>query len=358
MITKILISSVMSYLLMLMIVPYFRRLAIHLSLLDYPSEERKTHVENIPLIGGACIGVSMLSVLYLNLSTFKMDQTFITPLLIGGVILLITGIVDDKINLSAFLKLGLQFICAYFLVADELYLNQSMALVGLEGLSIELKKLITLFFIVGVVNAYNLIDGIDGLAGSLFILGFAWFGLLSLILGSYPMALLCFIAVGALKGFLKFNLSDKAKIFMGDSGSLFLGFLLAGIAISLIESSYNLAHSNTLILSILSLILLPIIDELRVFFQRMKNGKSPFSADRTHIHHLILEIDNDHSKVKKWIVIIVGFSFLSNVIIAYFAGLYAAMVWSGFYYTLVYNIISFHTEMVSSRAFLMNLESA
>lgn len=356
MITNLIISIGISYLLMTMMVPYFRNLAINFKLLDFAGAERKIHINDIPLIGGVSIALSVLIAIGLNFSTFDFQFVGLTPLFFGAITLLITGIVDDKIGLSPYLKLTIQLFCAYLLVAQGIYLDHTFGLFGLIGIPLIIKKIITIFFIVGMVNAYNLIDGIDGLAGSLFLLAFAGFGMISYAFGSYNTAMVCGIISGALIGFLKFNLSQSKKIFMGDSGSLSLGFILSGLSISLIEQSFTSSNFNNVIILILSLILLPIFDELRVFYRRMKNGKSPFYADKSHIHHIMLLLEPNHKKVKNWILAIVAVNIFSTVIISYLLGFYVALSWILLYYFVLLIIIGLQQEMVFARDELTKLE--
>ena len=159
--------------------------------------------------------------------------------------------------------------------------------------------LFSIFVFMLMVNAYNLIDGIDGLAGAIATIASAVFGAFFLGVGATPVAVISFVLIGAMLGFLRFNLSHKRKIFMGDSGSLFIGFLLAYQAIMFLNINLTAAQGPVLdnapviVLTVLSY---PLMDTLRVFFLRAIRGRSPFSPDRNHIHHRLLDLGMSHKQ--------------------------------------------------------------
>jgi UDP-N-acetylmuramyl pentapeptide phosphotransferase/UDP-N-acetylglucosamine-1-phosphate transferase len=178
---------------------------------------------------------------------------------------------------------------------------------GLEELPYWVSVVFSIFVYIAVTNAFNLIDGLDGLAGTVGVIVSASFGTYYLLNERYLMVVVAFALIGALLGFLRFNLSESRKIFMGDSGSMFLGFLLAYQAISFLEFNtsaaalYPVAKAPILAMAILSF---PILDSIRVFIIRIAQKRSPFSADRNHIHHRLLELNLTHIKATLVIALI------------------------------------------------------
>jgi UDP-N-acetylmuramyl pentapeptide phosphotransferase/UDP-N-acetylglucosamine-1-phosphate transferase len=152
---------------------------------------------------------------------------------------------------------------------------------------------VSLLVFVFIINAFNLIDGIDGLAGTVAILASTVFGFFFMLHGNYFLMLVSFILVGALLAFLRYNFSEENKLFMGDSGSLFIGFLLIYQSVEFLNMDLGntiwlaLPHKSVLVLSILSF---PILDTLRVFIIRISQKRSPFSADKNHIHHRLMDL--------------------------------------------------------------------
>ncbi|TAG48235.1 MAG: undecaprenyl/decaprenyl-phosphate alpha-N-acetylglucosaminyl 1-phosphate transferase, partial [Runella slithyformis] len=156
----------------------------------------------------------------------------------------------------------------------------------------------TIFIFIALINAVNLIDGIDGLAGGIGFIAGVSFGTWFLLNHHFSMACMAFSMSGSLLGFLRFNFSKTSKIFMGDTGSLLLGFLLAFFAVKFIRLNVDIRHNPNAFFSapILAVVLLivPIFDTLRVFLVRILNGRSPFKADRNHMHHVLLDNGMNH----------------------------------------------------------------
>ena len=177
---------------------------------------------------------------------------------------------------------------------------------------------LTIIVITGVVNAFNLMDGVDGLVGGLSLLGFTMFFIASIFYDNYILGKISVIFIGAIIGFLKYNLSKK-KIFMGDAGSLFLGFILVTLGIQFMEKQrvsqdYGYAYGFLILLSFFSI---PVLDSLRVYVGRMKRGNSPFKADKSHLHHLLLVAGLTHKKISIFVVLFclilffIGFGLIS-----------------------------------------------
>ncbi|WP_116106242.1 MraY family glycosyltransferase [Lewinella sp. IMCC34191] len=325
MLLRILISALLVYLIVYMIVPYLRRLALNLDWLDVANSERKVHTDSIPLVGGPAMAIGILIVMLVNLPGRPFATELLSTVLGGGGVLLITGIVDDKVDLRPLIKLAIQACCAYSLCIRGFYFDGVFEMIGMGGMPVYVQQALTFLFIIGVVNAYNLIDGIDGLAGTLFLAGFGWMGGAALFLGHLDIALLCALSLAAVLAFLKYNTSSINKIFMGDGGSLFLGFLLAGASISLLERGSADVQAPFWLIGTCAVLALPILDELRVFAERMAAGKSPLYADNSHIHHILMQIDPTHRLVRNWILKIVFVVFLLAMVASYAMGMWGGV---------------------------------
>lgn len=341
---------------MLILVPYLSKIAVKLMLLDIPNEYRKIHKYNVPLIGGISIALSVIIVELVNMSNPLLDNTLVYSLMSGGVVLLVTGVIDDKISLSPKVKLIIQCCCAYFLVEHGVFFDQVFDIIGLANLPVFIKQLITIIFIVGTINAYNLIDGIDGLAGSLFLVAFIWITCVSLYFGNHGIALFGSAIIGGLVGFLKFNLSVIKNIFLGDSGSLFLGFVLSGLCIIISEQSFEYSYSSPIVIGTLSLISIPIIDEIRVFITRLNRRKSPFLADRTHIHHILLQVDKSHTVVRHMLILSTIFIFGSSLAISFYVSIVMSLIWLLLIFIAMISLLSFQDQMSLQRKALHCLE--
>lgn len=258
------------------------------SLFDQP-DERKTHSQPTPSSGGLIFGV--LTILLLPYLIPNSPYTFV---LAAALMLLIIGFLDDRYDLSAKMKFIFQIIAGIFALWEIGPLNI------FENNPLFINEIVTFFFIIGFTNAFNLIDGIDGLAGiyATFILTII---ITLFILGkNYPAAIFTTTICAGTLAFLKFNL-NPAKIFLGDTGSLFLGFLISIFSIVIINSDMTslgfVLTETQLQLLFLGLLSLPMIDTLRVMIGRIIKGTSPFKADRTHLHHLLRKIGLKTSEI-------------------------------------------------------------
>ncbi len=314
-IIHLLLGLCLSFLLSIIIIPIFRSIAIKIGLVDKPNF-RKTHKNLIPLVGGIAIGFVLVFTLLLLGPMSYITNAFL-KLLGGSYVLLIIGAVDDRKDIKASFKLAIQFICSLIIAMAGYKLTSLHGILGIYDLPVVAQYILSIILITGVINAFNLMDGIDGLAGSLMLIGFIILGFISVFIGQEFYAMLAFIISGSLVGFLKYNVfGGEKKIFMGDAGSLFLGFLMIGIALDLINiASHQWIGDNVIWLLplIIAIFIIPVADSLRVYYTRIKNGNSPFKADRTHIHHLFLELGLKHTKV----TLILSMLSLSLVIIGF-----------------------------------------
>lgn len=267
----------------LILTPLVRKLAIRIGAVDIPKDNRRVHKKPIPLIGGLAIYLSIIitSLIFLNI-----DKTLVS-ILIGGSLILISGLIDDIKELSPKGKLIFQIASALVLIVADVKIDaitnpfgRAGTVIPLNGLSIPL----TIFWVVGITNTLNLIDGLDGLAAGVTLIASLSFFAVAGKFNYISIMLMSAILAGACLGFLPYNF-NPAKIFMGDTGALFLGFMLAAISIE------GVMKSVATIAVVVPIIILgvPIFDTTFAIFRRLLNGKSIAEADKGHLHHRLLD---------------------------------------------------------------------
>lgn len=274
-------------------------------LYDMPNA-RKEHAQPIPTMGGIAIVAGMMAALFFWFPFG--NQTAQICFFLSIAVLFGLGILDDMKDLSARYKFIIQVGLAALIALSGIRITSFDGLLGIYELSLSAQYTITILAIVGITNAFNLIDGIDGLAGGIGFMSLITLGLFLSMNGDGNTALIAFALAGGMLAFLYFNF-NPAKIFMGDTGSLVLGFVTAVLCIRLIQVnefavSPVLPHAPVFVLAI---VLIPVFDTLRVFAARMWNGKSPFEADKTHIHHLLTNQGFSHGFAAKFICCLHGF---------------------------------------------------
>ncbi|HNW73950.1 MAG: MraY family glycosyltransferase [Bacteroidales bacterium] len=286
------------FILCLVLIPVIIKLSARYNLVDKPNE-RKVHKIPISRLGGLGIvsGVLVTAPLWF----LSGDKIMLIHFLLGMMLLIVIGVIDDLRELPPKIKLVGQIVAAVFLAHGGLRIDDFFGIFGIEHLPVIIQYLITAFIVAGVINAFNLIDGIDGLAGGLALIDMTGFFILFIIAGEYGLALIVASIAGSLLGFLKYNY-HPAKIFMGDTGSMVLGYVLSGMGImALVISRGPTSHFRytEAAIMVFSIFLLPVYDTLRVFMERVLNKKSPFSPDKTHIHHLLMNTGFNHPKSAK-----------------------------------------------------------
>lgn len=318
------IALALASLLALRMFPVIIYLCQHKNLMDEP-DARKIHLSRIPNLGGVGMYVAfMISLTALGCIAGRVvtDMRGLLALLCGVTILFFLGTKDDIIGLSPKKKfIGQVAAALVVIVLADLRIRSLEGLLGLGTLPYALSVLFTLFVFLLLINAYNLVDGIDGLAGAIAVSCSLCFGVFFLLNNDPINLLVACILTGVVLGFLKFNLSESEKLFMGDSGTLFIGFALACQAIAFLglnhseTAIYNVPNAPVLVLAVLSF---PLLDTLRVFLLRILEGRSPFSADRNHIHHRLLEIGLSHIQAT---LLVVFFNILTIVTALYIGDL-------------------------------------
>jgi UDP-N-acetylmuramyl pentapeptide phosphotransferase/UDP-N-acetylglucosamine-1-phosphate transferase len=295
---RIILAFLFSLVLSLYGIPVLVRIAQSHSMYDHPNG-RTTHLTPTPRLAGIAMFLSViLSVsLLARMDSFPGYQFAVA----GSVIIFFIGIKDDMMDISFSKKFAAQIAASFILIAFAGFRFTNLhGFFGLYQISFALSFCITLFFIIGITNAFNLIDGIDGLSGSLALTAFVAFGGWFLVNHDYPYSLLCASAVGSIIAFLRFNLySVKNKIFLGDTGAQFLGFSMAMVVIHFNEMNISSALPWPVAASPVvsfGILLIPVYDTCRVMIMRMFRNQSPFTADRTHIHHYLLAFGFSHKQ--------------------------------------------------------------
>lgn len=270
------------------------------------TNERKIHTSSIPSMGGLAIfaGMCISYLLFSCIEGIAIDGMIMTSLFI----LFFTGFFDDLHDLPAMLKFTIQIACASLIAAGGTKFTSLFGLAGMNEIPVMMQIPVTVLFIVLVTNAFNLIDGIDGLAGMLGLMGSFLFGILFYVYEQPSFALLSFALAGSLAGFLLYNF-QPAKIFMGDTGSLITGFILAVQAVALLQSGTGTAmHVQPAV--IFAVLFIPVYDVIRVIMIRVLTRRSPFSADRNHIHHMMIGVGFSHRTATLCILFISTFFFM------------------------------------------------
>lgn len=279
--------------------------AIKLCILDKPNY-RKIHDKSIPKGGGIGIFIPVLLLVLVNILFFKdcvaLDHLKYFTIWLVTLILMITGIIDDKLELGSTIKLIVQII----VVLATLLSGIRFHIFRMEFLDL----MLTGCWIIGIINAVNLIDGLDGLAAGIAVIASAGFGIIGYAYGDMTIPLMSLIIVGACLGFLRYNFRP-ARIFMGDTGSVPLGYHLAILGIL----CANVVPGRTSLIIPIMLVGIPIFDTLLTIIRRALNHKPIFQPDRSHFYNLIIDIKGvDHKKTVMLIyvlnVILMGFAVL------------------------------------------------
>ncbi|MBI2874125.1 MAG: undecaprenyl/decaprenyl-phosphate alpha-N-acetylglucosaminyl 1-phosphate transferase [Firmicutes bacterium] len=332
---RIALAFAVAFLLSLLLTPYVRKLALRLGAVDKP-DARRIHLK--PTIGGLALYTAFLVAV---LVTVPMERRLI-GIVVGATIVLITGFIDDIRPLPAKIKLFPQIGAALFLVYFGGYRIQFLtnplgrALNGhldfLQNLGIQVSDFIylssqfttiaiTVIWIVGITNAINLIDGLDGLAAGVSGIASLTLMVVALTTGQWPVTVLTAALAGSTLGFLRWNF-NPARIFMGDTGALFLGFVLASVALE-----GFLKSATVIALAVPVLVFgLPIMDTVFVILRRAFGGRPITSPDRGHLHHHLMDRGLSHRKAVLVLYLISGCFSLSAVVLSRFNAAVASLV--------------------------------
>jgi UDP-N-acetylmuramyl pentapeptide phosphotransferase/UDP-N-acetylglucosamine-1-phosphate transferase len=296
---NIILSFLTSLLVVIFGIPSVITVAKQKGLFDKP-DHRKLHVNKVPRLGGLAIiaGFSIAVSIWGIPTEIASRLQYLQAALI---VLFFSGLKDDIVVLTPIKKLMSQLLAAALVVVGEdIRITSFYGLFGVTELNIWVSYILSVFTIVVITNAFNLIDGIDGLAGGLGVIISITFGLWFNLIDQVGWSIISFSLAGALIGFLVFNF-NPAKIFMGDAGSLCTGFLLSIMAVQFIEFNrpevQNYYKITTAPVIAIAILVIPLFDTFRVFTIRLLKKKSPFSADRNHLHHMLLKTGLGHKEV-------------------------------------------------------------
>ena len=269
-------------------------------LVDEPTEARKIHHRSVPTIGGLMVFAALMSSSLVSFAIQQppSNQIYVWVGILGAAMLVFfMGLKDDIVVMSASRKLFVHMaVGAYLVGALDLRIDNFGGLFGLGHIPFWVSAPFSWFVYIVVVNAVNLIDGLDGLIGGFGTIVMAAFGLWFFQTGDLASAIVAFSTAGALMGFLIFNF-NPARIFMGDGGSLLLGLVVYAMAVRVMQTPTEVALEGLAQpVAAMCMLAYPLVDTLRVFTLRVLDGRSPFSPDRWHIHHKLMELGLGHKR--------------------------------------------------------------
>ncbi len=285
-------------------------------LIDKPNH-RTSHYIDVPTLGGVAIFAALVvsQCIFINVGGCA-DLKYIIA---GVIVVFFIGLKDDILAIAAFKKLIMQVTAALIVaVLGNIRLTNLHGFLGITEIPYVASIVLTVFVIIVILNSVNLIDGIDGLASGVSILISIVFGIWFYLVGAIDYAIICASIIGGTAGFFIFNVFGRQnKIFMGDTGSLILGFYLAILAIKFNEINvyYSGAYKIMAAPSVsIGIMVVPLFDTFRVFILRLATGKSPFIADKNHVHHSLIALGLTHLQATLWIlgtnVVFIVLSFL------------------------------------------------
>jgi len=315
---KLVLGFICSFLLSFLAIPKIIKVSYIKHLIDEP-KERSSHERRIPNLGGLAlfIGISISS------SIFSYEiysrYIFISACL---VILLFIGLMDDILVVAPNKKIYAQLITATLIaIGSNIRIGNFFGILGFYEIDYFISIIFTIFVFIIFINSFNLIDGIDGLAASVAIIISSAYCYSFFILRDYPMVVFSVIIIGSTFGFFLYNISKKHKIFMGDTGSMILGFLITFMTVRFLNLLMQTNASGNLIYWLpsaptiaIAILIIPLIDTIAVIFIRIYNKKSPLEADKNHLHHKFLKVGLSHIQTTTLLATI---NFLI-LIIAYF----------------------------------------
>lgn len=304
------LALIISFTITFLAIPVIIRVAAMKKIYDIP-DERKIHQAAIPALGGVGIfaGFVFSVLLIANFSTDRNLQFYLA----AAVVIFYMGLKDDVIVISPVKKFIGQVLAAFIIIYySNLHIENMQGFMGVYSMPASFSLVFTYLTAIVVINSFNLIDGVDGLAGSLGLCSLMVFGVYFGLTDHLPEAVMAFAMSGALIAFLVFNF-QPARIFMGDTGSLLIGLINAVLVVNFINVAADTSHAYPINASPavgFGILMVPLLDTLRVFGIRILNRRSPFSPDRNHIHHLLLDLGCSHRTTT---LVLLGFNLLGIV---------------------------------------------
>lgn len=347
---EMIIVLMSSFLVSYMLYPKIISVVSFKKLMEKPND-RSSHSTATPSLGGIAFFIVLILSFYF-LEPFDKYNT-IPSLIPGLTILFIVGLKDDLVVISPVTKLGAEILAATFLVLHPSFEIENLhGFFGLYEINKTVSVVLSVFIIVVIINAFNLIDGIDGLAATIGTVVFTSFGIIFYSVHLFLLCGICLIMIGALSAFLRFNISHSKKIFMGDTGSLIVGFIMGVLVLRFLA----LTDEKILMLPfkpdnypyiVLSILIVPLFDTARVFTIRIMNKRGPFSPDRNHIHHLLIDfLHLSHIKASMFLgvfnlLFILLFFYLSiyfNQVVLFCSSLFAIILLVYFFFFINKNV--------------------
>ena len=286
------VLSVIAIALSAILTPIVKKFAVSIKVMDIPKDNRRVHKKPMPLLGGLAIYFSFILTLILKTGPLTSSEK---GTIIGATIIVIGGFLDDKFDIKPWQKLLFQLAAAISLMLYGVMIFRITNPAASSNLYIDVKAFsipLTIIWVVGITNALNLIDGLDGLAAGVAFISCITMLIISLLNSRVEAAVLTSILAGSILGFLPYNF-NPASIFMGDTGAQLLGFLLAAISI---EGAIKSAAAFAIAVPILALGI-PIYDTLFAVIRRKINGKPIMQADKGHLHHRLLDMGLSQKQV-------------------------------------------------------------
>ncbi len=294
---RVILSMVISLAITWRSIPVIRNICIMRGLMESPIK-RSSHSSPTPTFGG--VGIFAGTVFGYMIWNFGDEDYLLHKVFAGVVILFFLGIKDDMFGLAPLKKLASQILASLLVVVgSDLRITSFFGTFGIHEIPYVISVLFTVLLFVALINAFNLIDGIDGLSAGIGMIASGGFGLWFMLNNHWSLACLALSLSASLVGFLRYNFSKTSKIFMGDTGSLIVGYLVTILAVKFVQLNltYNFSPNHHYVSApVLAIVILcvPIFDTLRVFALRILKGKSPFEADRLHLHHLLVDNGMSH----------------------------------------------------------------
>ena len=286
------------------LIPKIRAKALKLNLKDTP-DIRSSHTIPVPTFGGIVFYISYILILF---TAQSLDSNHVSITLIASIsILFFTGLLDDFKNLSPKIKFLCQIIgVAVLMFQPDFRILSFHGFMGIYEIPLYVSVGGSMFFLLGLINAFNLIDGIDGLTGITGVIVASFYSYLLYNLGYFFYLSLSLATIATLLAFLRFNFSNKRKIFMGDTGSLVIGLVLGVLTLKLLsldDTAYGSLsfYRAQLPLFLTGVLFVPLLDTMRVMFLRLTKGVSMFKPDRNHLHHIIVDFGLSHRKASFFI---------------------------------------------------------
>ena len=316
-----LLSIVGSWFLVTLLIPKISWIVKNRDLIDHP-DHRSSHKSSIPTMAGVAFFLALIFIINI-IKPWDTNGIGINLIAALGLMFAI-GLKDDLVVSTPRAKIGSEILAIFFvLFCESIKINSLEGFLGIYNLPSIVSYILVTLIILTIINSFNMIDGIDGLASTTGIVIFSIYGFIFFTIGSNFYFLLCLCLIGMLLGYLRYNFSKTKKVFMGDTGSLIIGFSIGFLSIAflstdpLVLKEFSFNPENSLII-VAAIFFVPLFDTLRVICVRLLNNKSPFSPDNNHIHHILINSGLSHFKASLFLCLLnlglaIIFIFLSRV---------------------------------------------